>query len=52
MATTTPGVSTGNDFSITASMRLKIAVFAPMPNAIDKMAVAANPGLLRRSRPP
>jgi len=41
---------TGSDLSITASMMLKMAVLAPMPRARDRMAMTANPGLLRSRR--
>ena len=36
--------------SISASIRLKIAVFAPMPSANDRMATAVNTGLRRIPR--
>ena len=44
------GRLTGRDFSIAASIRLKIAVFAPMPSASDRVATEVSPGLPRRAR--
>ena len=38
---------TGNALSITESIRLKIAVFAPIPSASVKTTVIENPGLFR-----
>src|SRR5260370_42154346 len=32
------------------SINVKMAVFAPIPNASDRMAIAANTGLRRRTR--
>jgi len=39
-------------FSITASIRLNIAVLAPMPSASERAATAVNPGLRRSIRRP
>jgi hypothetical protein len=39
------GSGTGSDFIITARIRLKIAVFAPMPRASDTAITTARPGL-------
>lgn len=44
------GSRTGSMRSITASIRLKIAVFAPMPSASDRTATAAKAGLRRSVR--
>ena len=44
------GRCTGSDLSITASMRLKIAVFAPMPIASEITATTVNAGLARSPR--
>ena len=44
------GWLTGRVFRITESIRLKIAVLAPMPSASERIATAANPGLERRAR--
>ena len=46
------GSSTGNSRSRTALTRLKIAVFAPMPSAIDSTAAAAKAGERRSDRMP
>jgi hypothetical protein len=46
------GFSTGSDRSSTASIKLKIAVFAPMPNASVRMATAENPGDFASMRSP
>jgi len=35
---------------MTESIRLKIAVLAPIPSASERIATAANPGLDRRAR--
>ena len=35
---------------MTESIRLKIAVLAPMPSASERIATAAKPGLERRAR--
>ena len=43
---------TGRGFHSMASATLKMAVVAPMPSAIVKTAVAANPGDLRSMRAP
>ena len=44
------GWETGRVLSITESIRLKMAVLAPMPRASDRIATAAKPGLERRAR--
>ncbi len=49
-STSSSGWFTGRYFNITASIKLKIAVFAPIPNPSDKITTAANPGLERRVR--
>ena len=51
-STSSEGLSTGRARSITASIKLKIAVFAPMPNTNVRMATAAKPGDLRSMRSP
>src|SRR5689334_19104830 len=50
--TSSDGFSTGSDRSITASIRLKIAVFAPIPSTSVSTATAAKPGELRSMRIP
>src|SRR5690606_17621647 len=47
--TSSSGSGTGSERSITASMRLKMAVLAPMPSANDSTATVVKPGL--RSSP-
>ena len=44
------GSFTGRDRSISALIRLKTAVFAPMPSARDTTETARKPGLRRRAR--
>src|SRR5688572_1323438 len=44
------GCLTGSVFSNTASSRLKIAAFAPIPRARDSTAIAVNPGFLIKTR--
>jgi hypothetical protein len=44
------GWLTGRVLRMTESMRLKIAVLAPIPRASDRMATAAKPGLERNAR--
>jgi hypothetical protein len=44
------GLGTGRLRKRTASMRPKIAVFAPMPSARERTATAMNPGLRRKTR--
>ena len=46
------GFCTGSSRSRTWSVSVKIDVFAATPSASDRMAVAANPGLSRRTRTP
>ncbi len=46
------GSLTGRDRSSTAFITLKTAVFAPMPSASVRIAVAANPGLCSSDRNP
>jgi hypothetical protein len=48
--TSSSGRLTGSDRSITASMRLKIAVFAPMASPRERIATSAKPGLARSER--
>src|SRR5256885_1487414 len=51
-STSLSGSFTGIDRSITESIRLKIAVLAPMPRARDATAITVNSGLRRKSRAP
>src|SRR5688572_16577588 len=44
------GSLTGSSRSSTWSTSVKMAVFAPIPSAIDRMATAVNTGALRRPR--
>src|SRR4051812_6012593 len=44
------GFATGNDRRIRLSTREKIAVFAPMPSASERMATAVTIGVARRER--
>ena len=44
------GAGTGSDFQSTASIRLNIAEFAPMPRASDSTATAVNVGDWRSRR--
>ena len=44
------GFFTGSVLRMTASIRLKIAVFAPMPSVRVRITAAAKPGLFRRVR--
>ena len=46
------GFFTGRLSRSTASTTVKIAVFAPMPRASERIATAVNPGLLARMRAP
>ena len=46
------GSFTGSIFSSTVSIRLKMAVLAPIPSASDITATAVKPGLLASSRTP
>ena len=46
------GCSTGSVLSRRALSKLKIAVFAPMPNASDNTATAVNAGLRSSIRTP
>src|SRR5271167_1670176 len=46
------GFSTASDRSITASIKLKIAVLAPMPRARVRIATALKPGDFRSMRNP
>ena len=48
--TSCAGFSTGSERSSTASIKLKIAVFAPIPKANVSTATAVNAGLLRNMR--
>ena len=48
MAINFDGSRTGNGRSKTVSIRLKIAVFAPMPSAIEMMASAVKMGRLNK----
>ena len=45
-----PELATGSGRSRTASTKLKVAVFAPMPSARESMAINVNPGDLARVR--
>src|SRR6185369_11805310 len=47
-ATSCSGCLTGNIFTITASTKLKIAVFAPMPSASESTATQVNAGFLSK----
>jgi hypothetical protein len=44
------GVANRSVFRTTALIRLKMAVFAPIPSASETIATAANPGLDRSER--
>jgi len=46
------GLVTGNGFSKTAFTTLKIAVFAPMPNASVSTAIKVKPGCFINIRAP
>jgi hypothetical protein len=48
-STSCSGWLTGSVFRMTALIRLKMAVLAPMPRASDRIAVVANPGLERKA---
>ena len=48
--TSSRGFWTGRDFTSTVSMRLKMAVFAPMPKARENTAMAVMPRFLPRVR--
>ena len=50
--TSSDGFSTGSERSITASIRLKIAVFAPIPSASVSTAIAVKLGGFRSMRKP
>jgi len=50
MLTSCSGCEYGKGCNNVASTTLKIAVVAPMPNAIVKMAMAVKPGDLRSMR--
>jgi hypothetical protein len=52
MKTSSDGRCTGSVRSRTASTRLKIAAFTPMPRATETMATTANAGSLARPRTP
>src|SRR5271168_4915847 len=49
---TRDGSSTGSGFRNTASVRVKMAVLAPMPSASDSTATNVNPGLRASVRKP
>ena len=49
---TSPGRATGSGRSSRASAKLKMAQFAPMPMASEKMAMLVNPGLPASRRHP
>jgi hypothetical protein len=44
------GWLTGSALRVSESIRLKMAVLAPIPSASERIATAANPGLERRAR--
>src|SRR5260370_10495968 len=50
--TSSSGCFTGKFLSITASIKLKIAVFAPIPSASVNTATAVNPGFFDSIRQP
>src|SRR4029077_17625422 len=50
MVTTAPGDLMGSGRSRSASAKLKIAVFAPMPKARETAAIAVNPGFFASIR--
>ena len=52
MRTSWSGSEKGSGRSISASIALKIAVFAPMPSASVSTATTVKPGLFRSERAP